>query len=57
MDAPAISNRSDFSRAKQPRVPGNFCFECDKFPVLLWKNPENSRLELMTYLQGFFVQK
>src|SRR6218665_4078142 len=32
------------------RATGNSRFEGDKFPVIFWKNPENSRLELMTYL-------
>ena len=27
------------------RITGNSRFEGDKFPVLFWKNPENSRLE------------
>jgi len=31
---------------------GNYRFEGDKFPVLLWQNPDNSRLELITYLQA-----
>jgi len=29
------------------RATGNSRFEGDKFPVLFWKNPENSRLELV----------
>src|SRR6218665_689717 len=32
------------------RATGNSRFEGEKFPVLFWKNPENSRLELMTYI-------
>ena len=35
----------------ETRATGNSRFEGDKFPVLFWKNPENSHLELMTYLQ------
>ena len=34
----------------ETRATGNSRFEGDKFPVLFLKNPENSRLELMTYL-------
>jgi len=34
------------------RAAENSRFEGDKFPVLFWKNPENSRLELTTYLQA-----
>ena len=34
------------------RATRNSSFEGDKFPVLFWKNPENSRFELMTYLQA-----
>ena len=34
------------------RDTGNSRFEGDKFQVLFWKNPENSRLELMTYSQA-----
>jgi len=34
------------------RATGNSSFEGDKFPVLFWKNPENSRLELITYQQA-----
>jgi len=34
------------------RATGNSRFKVDKFPVLFWKNPENSRLELMTSLQA-----
>jgi len=32
------------------KATGNSRFEGDKFPVFFWKIPENSRLELMTYL-------
>jgi len=34
------------------RATENSRFEGDKFQVLFWKNPENSRLELTTYLQA-----
>jgi len=34
------------------RATGNSHFKGDKFLVLFWKNPENSHLELMTYLQA-----
>jgi len=34
------------------RATGNSRLEGDKFPVLFWKNPENSRLESTTYLQA-----
>jgi len=45
--------RLSFSRARDvARATGNSRFESDKFPVLVWKNPENSRLELMTFLQA-----
>ena len=33
-------------------LPGNSRFEGDEFPVLFWKNPENFRLQLKTYLQA-----
>src|SRR6218665_2464695 len=32
------------------RATGNSRFKGDNFPVLYWKIPENSRLELITYL-------
>ena len=37
----------------------NSRFEGDKFPVLCWINPENSRSELMTYVQAntFFIAR
>ena len=38
-------------RRFQSGSPRQSRFEGDKFPVLSWKNPENSHLELMTYLQ------
>ena len=34
------------------RATGNSRFEGDKFQVVFSKNPENSRYELMTYLQA-----
>jgi len=34
------------------RAAGNSRFEGDKFPVLRWKNHENSRLELIIYSQA-----
>jgi len=37
------------------RATGNSRFEADKFPVLFWKNPENSRLEVITYIQAWDV--
>jgi len=42
-------NVKEESVVKSPRVmaTGNSRFEGNKFPVLFWKNHENSRLELM----------
>ena len=40
----------------ETRATENFRFEGEKFPVLFWKNPENSRLQRNNDL-GLFTSK